>query len=78
MPRTATVSLRIDPETKAGAERVFSSFGLTLFDAITVFLRKSVMEGGIPFDVRATRYNPQTEDAIAQARDLMSGRATAP
>jgi DNA-damage-inducible protein J len=78
MPKTATVSLRIDPETKANAERVFSSFGLTLSDAITVFLRKSVMEGGIPFDVRAPRYNHQTEAAISQARDLMSGHATAP
>ena len=52
MPKTANINVRIDPEVKKEAENVFSSFGITLSDAINIFLRKSIMSGGIPFDLR--------------------------
>ena len=35
------------------------------------------MEGGIPFDVRVPRYNKETEEAIQEARDIMSGKVQA-
>ena len=52
MPKTANINIRIDPETKKEAEEVFSSFGITLSDAITIFLRKSIMNGGLPFEMK--------------------------
>ena len=41
MAKTANINIRIDPETKAGAEKLFASFGITITDAINIFLHKS-------------------------------------
>ena len=59
MAKTANINVRIDPEIKADAEKLFASFGITVTDAITIFLRKSIMEGGLPFDMKL----PQAEKA---------------
>ena len=42
-------------------EKLFSSFGITITDAINIFLRKSIMEGGLPFEVKQPRYNAETD-----------------
>ncbi len=50
---------------------------MTLTEAINVFLHKSVMEGGLPFDVRQPRYSAETEAAMCEARDIMNGKIRA-
>ncbi len=77
MAKTAAINMRIDPEIKSDAESIFASLGLTLAEAINVFLHKSIMEGGLPFDVRQPRYNLVTEQAMKEARDIMSGKTKA-
>ena len=77
MAKTAAISMRVDPQLKSDAETVFGRFGLSITDAINVFLHKSVMEGGIPFDVRQPRYDSDTEAAMAEARDIMGGKIPA-
>lgn len=77
MAKTAAISMRIDPEVKSEAESIFGNFGLTLTDAINVFLHKSIMEGGLPFDVRQPRYNAATERAMQEASDIFVGEAKA-
>ena len=52
MAKTANINIRIEPETKATAEKLFSSFGITITDAINIFLNKSIMEGGLPFELK--------------------------
>ena len=69
--------MRVDPVVKSNAEAIFNSFGLTLTDAINVFLHKSIQVGGMPFDLRQPRYNAETEEAIQEARDIMSGKQKA-
>lgn len=77
MAKTATINMRVNPEIKADAESIFASLGMTLTEAINVFLHKSVMEGGLPFDVRQPRYNTTTETAMREARDIMAGKIAA-
>ena len=77
MAKTAAINMRIEPEVKADAESIFKSLGLTLTEAINVFLHKSIIEGGLPFDVRQPRYNADTEAAMAEARSIMSGKINA-
>lgn len=77
MAKTAAISMRVDPELKSEAESIFNSLGLTLTEAINVFLHKSVMEGGLPFDVRQPRYNAATEKAMDEARNIMAGKVQA-
>lgn len=71
MAKTANINIRIDPEIKAGAEKLFSSFGITVTDAINIFLSKSLMEGGLPFEMKQPRYNAETELAMQEARDII-------
>ena len=49
MSKTATLNLRIDPETKASAEKVLSQLGLSMSTAIEVYLRQIILNGEIPF-----------------------------
>lgn len=77
MAKTANINIRIDPETKSSAEKLFSSFGITITDAINIFLRKSIMEGGLPFEMKQPRYNAETEAAMNEARAIMNGQVQA-
>ncbi len=77
LAKTAAINMRIDPSVKKDAESIFGSLGLTLTEAINVFLHKSIMEGGMPFDVRQPRYNAATERAMDEARDIMAGKVEA-
>ena len=77
MARTANINVRTEPDTKSGAEAVYSRFGLSLSDAINVFLHMSIMEGGFPFSVKQPRLNRETELAMMEARDIISGRQEA-
>ena len=49
--KTVSYNIRLDPAIKAEAEKTFAVFGLNLSEAINVFLRKSIMNYGFPFDV---------------------------
>lgn len=73
MAKTANINLRIDPIKKEQVESLFSSFGISVTDAINVFLNKSLMEGGFPFEIKQPRYNKETELAIEEARLISQG-----
>lgn len=77
MAKTATINMRVNPETKSEAEEIYLSLGMTLTEAINVFLHKSIMVGGMPFDVRQPRYNKTTEAAMAETRATMAGKIDA-
>lgn len=77
MARTANINVRTEPDTKKGAEAVYSSFGLSLSDAINVFLNMSIMEGGFPFSIKQPRYNKETEASMLEARDIITGKQDA-
>lgn len=50
--KDATIYVRIDSKTKDEASIVFSRYGLSLSDAISIFLHKSILVRGLPFDLR--------------------------
>ncbi len=77
MPKTANINLRIDPDIKSQAEAVYSRLGISVTDAINVFLHASIMEGGFPFQPRQPRYNRETLLAMQEARDIMAGKVNA-
>ena len=74
MPKTANLHIRIDPEIKENAEQLFLRFGITITDAINMFLHQSLLVGGLPFELRQPRYSSETEAAMREARDIMSGK----
>lgn len=74
MAKTAIINVRTEPDVKANAEQLFSAFGITVSDAVNIFLRKSIMEGGLPFEVKQPRFNAETEAAMQEARDIANGK----
>lgn len=77
MAKIASISMRVNPQIKAQAEAIYGSLGMTLTEAINIFLHKSILEGGLPFDVRQPRYSSETEAAMREARDILAGKVPA-
>ena len=50
--KTTSLNIRICPELKASVESIYNGFGITISDAITMFFNKSLMENGLPFDLK--------------------------
>ena len=74
MAKSETLTLQIDSSLKEQAESLFSSLDMTLEEAVTLFLEASILHGGIPFPLEQPRYNEQTELALQEARDILSGK----
>ena len=77
MAKTAVLNVRTDPDIKAQAEALSQQFGITLNDAINIFLRQSVMVGGLPFAMRKSRPNAATLAAMAEVEEILAGRKAA-
>ena len=73
MTKSEILTLQIDSNLKEQAQALFSSLGMTLEEAISLFLQVSIQQGGIPFPLEQPRYNQQTELALEEARDILSG-----
>lgn len=43
------LNMRIDEELKEAASQLYQSLGMDLTTAVTIFLKQSVREGGLPF-----------------------------
>jgi DNA-damage-inducible protein J len=57
--RTAEVKAYVAPDVKATAAELYAHWGMSLSDAVNVFLVKSIDVGGLPFDMRPS-YDPST------------------
>ena len=57
----ALLQVRIDEDLKKQATAIYNEIGIDLSTAIRMFLKKSVQEGGLPFD---PRISPATLTAI--------------
>lgn len=77
MAKTAILNVRTDPDVKAQAEALYQQFGITLTDAVNIFLRKSVMVGGLPFAMKEPRPNAVTLAAMDETEDILAGRIRA-
>lgn len=57
----------LDTEMKEKAKEIFKQYGMGLSDAFNIFLSQSVMERGIPFEIKIP--NNETVQAIKDARE---------
>ena len=47
----AQVNIRIDDELKSCADSIFEELGLNMTTAFTMFIRQTIRQGGIPFEI---------------------------
>ena len=67
---TTNISIRMDVELKNQAEELFSELGMNLTTAFNIFVRQSIREGRIPFDISLNRPNKETIEAMKEAERL--------
>lgn len=67
---TTNISIRMDSELKAEAESLFNELGMNLTTAFNIFVRQSLREGGIPFDVNLRVANKETITAMTEAERI--------
>lgn len=61
----------LDSDMKSKAKEIFKHYGVSLSDAINMFLTQSVMEKGLPFEMKIP--NDTTIKAIEDARANIDG-----
>lgn len=66
--KNTDVRCRIDEELKARATEVLNACGLSVSDAMRLFLRQVVETQGLPFEVRVP--SDKTARAMIEARDI--------
>ena len=67
---TTNVSIRMDTELKTQADELFAELGMNLSTAFNIFVRQSLREGGIPFEIRTDRPNKETIAAMLEAENI--------
>lgn len=67
---TTNISIRMDSDLKAQADRLFGELGMNLTTAFNIFVRQSLREGRIPFDVSLNQPNSETVAAMLEAERI--------
>ena len=67
---TTNLNIRTDRDIKIAAERIFEELGLNMTTAVNIFLRQTIRENGIPFELKLDVPNDITASAIAEGRAL--------
>ncbi len=61
-----TTSMKLDVEAKEKAKEIFKELGITMGEAVNIFLHQVALRKGLPFDVKIP--NEETKRAIEEAR----------
>ena len=66
-----SMNIRMDSEIKQQAKKLFAEFGLDMTTAVNMFLRQSIREHRIPFEIRLDTLNMETLAAIEESERLL-------
>lgn len=72
---TTNISIRMDSELKAQADALFAELGMNLSTAFNIFVRQSIREGRIPFDISLNQPNRETIAAMLEAERIAKDRS---
>ena len=68
---TTNLNIRTDKAIKSQAEEIFNELGLNITAAVNIFLRATIREHGIPFELKLEVQNDTTAAAIEEGRKMM-------
>lgn len=69
MATTTMVHVRIDDETKAQATEALAAMGLSVSDAVRIFLKRVVAEQAMPLELKVP--NAETRAAMEESRAII-------
>jgi len=70
MANTTNLSIRMDKEVKEQADQLFSELGMNMTTAMNIFVRQSVRQGKIPFEISLNQPNAETIAAMEEAERI--------
>lgn len=69
--KSVNMNIRMDESTKKQSQRLFAEFGLDMTTAINMFLKQSIREQRIPFELKLyTTPNAETIEAIEEVEEM--------
>ena len=65
MPKTTSIYTRVEPEIKEQAEKILSTLGIPMANAVNLFLHQIILRKGIPFSVSIPQSLPLNYSALS-------------
>ena len=72
MAQSSMLHIRIDDETKTQATEALAAMGLSMSDAVRIFLKRVVNDQAFPLELKVP--NAETRAAMEEARAMMNAR----
>jgi DNA-damage-inducible protein J len=69
MSTTTMIHVRVDDETKTQATEALAAMGLTVSDAVRIFLKRVVAEQAMPLELKVP--NAETRAAMEESRAII-------
>lgn len=74
MATTTPTQIRIEENTKKQAVDLLKGLGISLSDAVNMFLRQVILQNGIPFEVKypedTLEFRPEVIEAMEEAKRI--------
>lgn len=67
---TTNINIRMDSDLKAQADALFGELGMNLSTAFNIFVRQSIRDGGIPFEITLNQPSKDTIAAMLEAEGI--------
>ena len=67
---TTNINIRMEKNLKRQAESLFSELGMNMTTAFNIFVRQSVRQGKIPFEISLDEPNAETLEAIREVHEM--------
>ena len=72
MAQSSMLHIRVDDETKIQATAALAAMGLSMSDAVRIFLKRVVNDQAFPLELKVP--NAETRAAMDEARAMMKAR----
>jgi DNA-damage-inducible protein J len=66
-------NIYLNKSIKNQAQKIFKEYGISLSDAVNMFLRQSVYENGIPFQLKIPKDNIPNDETLNAIKDCEDG-----
>lgn len=87
MAKTSNIFARVEPAVKEQAEDILAQLGVSMSNAINMFLRQVVLQKGVPFEMKLPQHHVVDMNKLSEAEfdtemekgmlDLEKGRVIA-
>lgn len=67
MAKSSNLYVRIEPDVKEQAEKVFDGLGLSMSNAVGLFLKQVVINQAIPFELKLAPVKIKSVDTLTEA-----------